>query len=230
LSFSFEEEEAYRDAVNSAIGFSGRDVEFFARLKADDLIETLDRRLGDAADARALDVGCGPGVTDAHLVGRVGELHGVDVAANLLEEARAANPGAHYHLSDGFTLPFEDAVFDVSFAICVLHHVVEPGARMRLVHEMRRVTREGGLVAVYEHNPLNPLTRVVVARCEFDRGVRLLRAPETRRLLVDAGAPPVESRYIALFPWERQALRRIERALSRLPFGGQFVVVGRIPE
>ena len=228
MSYSFEDEAAYRDSVNSALAFFGRDVDFYAKLKADDLVARLDRHLGDVARVRLLDVGCGPGITDAHLVGRVGELHGVDVAGNLLDEAAAANPGARYHAFDGATLPFEDGAFDASFAICVLHHV-EPDQRPSLVREMRRVTRPGGLAAVYEHNPWNPGTRVVVATCEFDVGVQLLHPAETRRLLGTAGFVPVESRYTALFPWSRPVFRKIERGLSRVPLGAQFVVVGRVP-
>jgi SAM-dependent methyltransferase len=228
MTSSFDEyQESYREAVNASIGFSGADVDFFARLKADDLVKTLDRRIGGAAEARVLDVGCGPGVTDAHLVGRVGELHGADVSQGLLDAAAAANPQAAYHRFNGDVLPFDEGAFDVSFAICVLHHV-EPPDRAALVREMRRVTRAGGLVTIYEHNPLNPLTRVAVSRCEFDKGVVLLRSAEARRLLSEAGAPSVESRYIAFFPWERRVLRTIERGLSRLPLGGQFVVVGRV--
>lgn len=217
--------ESYRDAVNSSISFSGADVDFFARLKADDLVAALRRRLGGAEKARVLDVGCGPGVTDTHLAGRVGELHGADVSAEILEAAAAANPTVDYHRFDGVTLPFPAASFDATFTICVLHHV-EPAERPGLVREMRRVTRPGGLVAIYEHNPFNPLTRVAVARCEFDEGVVLLGRGEARRLLADAGAPPVETRYIAFFPWQPSVFRTVERSLGWLPLGGQYVVVG----
>ena len=165
-------------------------------------------------------------MTDAYLVGRVGELHGADVSKGLLDAARAANPQVGYHEFDGVTLPFEDAAVDAAFAICVLHHI-EPYDRQAFVQEMRRVTRPGGLVLLYEHNPFNPLTRVAVSRCEFDEGVVLLRLREARRLLRSAGAPPVESRYIAFFPWSTRFLRTIERGLSRLPLGAQYVVAGR---
>jgi hypothetical protein len=83
-------------------------------------------------------------------------------------------------------------------------------------------------VIVYEHNPLNPLTRFAVHRCEFDRGTVLLGLNETRSVLREAGAAPLESRYMAVFPWEPPVLRTIERGISRFPLGGQFVVVGRV--
>ena len=34
-----------------------------------------------------------------------------------------------------------------------------------------------------KHNPLNPLTRLVVSRCEFDRDAVLLTAKAAKRLL-----------------------------------------------
>jgi SAM-dependent methyltransferase len=220
-------QESYRGAVNDSIGFSGADVDFLAKLKALDLVDILDRRLGGAARARVLDVGCGAGLTDVHLAGLVGELHGADVAESLLEAAAAENPTVRYRSFDGTTLPYEDDEFDTAFAICVLHHV-ELDGRSPLVEEMSRVTRDGGLVAIYEHNPFNPLTRLAVNRCEFDVGVKLLRPGDTRRLLRAAKAPPVESRFITFFPWDSALLHAMERRLSRLPLGGQFVVVGEV--
>lgn len=222
-----EYENTYRDAVNSSIGFSGLDVDFFARLKAEDLVALVDRQLGDASAARVLDLGCGVGVTDAYMVGSVGELHGADVSQALLDTASAANPNVRYQVYDGVTLPFDGGAYDATFAVCVLHHV-EPGSRAALVREMARVTRPGGLIAIYEHNPFNPLTRLAVSRCEFDEGVELLRPSETRRLLSNAGALPAESRYIAFFPWEVHSLRRLEHGLARVPLGGQYVVAGRV--
>ncbi len=72
---------------------------------------------------RALDVGCGVGVTDAHLAGRFAELQGVDTSEEAIRRAAAANPGVLYRAYDGDRLPYEDETFDLAFAICVMHHV-----------------------------------------------------------------------------------------------------------
>jgi hypothetical protein len=92
---------------------------------------------------------------------------------------------------------------------------------------MRRVVRENGLVVIYEHNPWNPLTRLAVARCEFDVGVTLLRPLETQRLLQRHRAPALETRYIGFFPWRKHLFRAVERRIARVPFGAQYVAVGR---
>jgi hypothetical protein len=88
------------------------------------------------------------------------------------------------------------------------------------------VVRPGGLVCVIEHNPLNPLTRLAVMRCEFDRDAALLRAGQTRRLLEDAGLRAIDTRYFVLLPWATPLMRRIERRLRNLPFGAQYVACG----
>ena len=62
-----------------------------------------------------------------------------------------------------------------------------PRARRGSSSELRRVVRPGGIVALFEHNPLNPLTRVAVSRCEFDEGVTLAGRTATARLMTRAG-------------------------------------------
>lgn len=213
--------DTYRDDVEDAISWSGKDVDYFAKGKADLLLALAQRLLGDPAELRALDVGCGVGVTDRFLAGRFGELHGVDIAADAVEKARESNPEVHYEAYDGGALPFPDDALDIAFTICVFHHVPPPDWPL-FASEMTRVVRPGGLVAVFEHNPLNPLTRRAVSGCEFDRDADLLGRREALALLSAAGLPDPECRYIVFFPREGRLLRRIERRLGRLPLGAQY--------
>jgi SAM-dependent methyltransferase len=216
----------YRDDVQRSIRFSGQDVGFFTDVKADLLVDLATRTSGDPAALSVLDVGCGVGLTDAALEGRFGSIHGVDVSEGAVAEAAAANPWATYGSYDGRTLPFDDDAFDLAFAICVLHHV-DPPDRVAFTGEMRRVVRPGGLVVAIEHNPLNPLTRVAVSRCDFDEGVVLLRRKEARDLLIANDLRPIELPYVLFFPWRVAWLRRVERGLTWFPLGAQYFAVGR---
>jgi hypothetical protein len=101
-----------------------------------------------------------------------------------------------------------------------------PGNWAAFAAEMKRVVRPGGLVAVFEHNPLNPLTRVSVSRCPFDEDVTLLRAGTTARLMTEAGLQPVERRFFYFLPVRDVATSRIERALRGVPLGAQYFVAG----
>lgn len=170
-------------------------------------------------------MGCGLRLTDEHLEGEVRALHGIDIAESVVEQARQRNPWAEYEVYDGATIPFVDELFDVTFAICVLHHV-EPARWTPFVEELARVTIRDVLLVLLEHNPLNPLTRLAFSRCEFDEDVVLLRAGNTRRLVAKAGCAVAEARYIAFFPWRGSALRFAEGRLGRLPIGAQYAIVG----
>jgi SAM-dependent methyltransferase len=223
-----EYSDSYREAIEESISFSGADLDFFTRAKAEALLE-LAGRVAAADSLSFLDVGCGIGETDRFLEGRVGRLAGVDVAPKALEHARARNPWAEYRgYESGEPIPFEDESFDVCFAVCVLHHVPRE-QRNRLVGEMRRVCRPGGLVALFEHNPVNPLTRRAVSGCEFDRDAELLRRGEALALLSAAGLPSPAGRYIVFFPRGSRLLRGIERRLGWLPLGAQYVAFAQRP-
>ena len=219
--------DSYREAVERSIAFSGADLDVFTRAKARELLRLTACRLGDPRRLSFLDMGCGPGETDRWLEGHVQRLAGVDLSTEMIEVARKRNPWVEYRPagSDG-DLPYPAGAVDVCFAICVLHHVPRP-QRPPLVGEMARVTRPGGLVAIFEHNPWNPLTRKAVAGCEFDRDAELVPRRECEHLLHGSGLTDVEGSYIVFFTRESPRLQRIERLLGRVPLGAQHVVSGR---
>jgi SAM-dependent methyltransferase len=221
---AYADAEVYRDAVERSIAFSRTGLDFFTRAKVRELLRIATRRIGDPRQLSFLDIGCGPGETDRLLEGHVRSLTGVDALAGMIEVAVQRNPWAEYRAVDADAAwPFATASFDVSFAICVLHHV-DVRERGRLVAEAARVTRPGGTVVIFEHNPWNPLTRRVVAGCEFDREAVLLRRRESERLLRDAGLERVDGAYIIWFPRESPLLQRIERVLESVPLGAQYWV------
>jgi ubiquinone/menaquinone biosynthesis C-methylase UbiE len=99
-----------------------------------------------------LDIGCGPGSITVDLARRVvpGQVIGLDVAASILQTARRAVEEAGLDNVDVrkgsvYELDIEDGAVDVVFAHQVLQHLTDPVAAL---HEMRRVVKKGGLVAV----------------------------------------------------------------------------------
>ena len=85
------------------------------------------------------------------------------------------------------------------------------------------MTRPGGLVAIFEHNPLNPLTRKAVRDCPFDEDAVLLSRGEARRRLAEAGLAEVEAPFIIFFPREGD-LRSPRGAPPRLAATGRAVL------
>jgi SAM-dependent methyltransferase len=215
----------YETTVESAVAFAGQPHDVYLEAKAHRLLELARRRLGSHR-VSVLDVGCGPGLLARHLSGRVSALHGVDVSAAMVERAREAVPEGEFQVSAPGRLPHEDGRFDLSYAVCVLHHVPR-SERTALLSEMRRVTRPGGLVVVFEHNPWNPLTRKVVRGCDLDEGVELLTRREVVAGLRAAGLEVTDAEYLLFSPWRGMLVERLERGLARVPLGAQHVVAGR---
>jgi ubiquinone/menaquinone biosynthesis C-methylase UbiE len=183
--------------------------------------------------ARVLEVGCGTGVVVrdlAALVGRRGEVVGVDASRLLLEQARALCRETARHaritlrVADGASLPFATNRFDLALAITVVLHVADP---LRVAREMARVTRPGGRVGLQDQDfgvvavthPDRALTERIM------RGVaeRIYEEPHSGRrlpgLLRAAGLVDVRLltdvyQDTTLEPWTKTFLeRRAERAV-----------------
>lgn len=219
----------YRKDVNGAIGFSGLGVDYFLRGKADSAVSLLDRHSAGAASASCLDIGCGIGAMHPALIGRVGRLDAVDVSNDAIQTARSANPEVEYRAYDGGRLPYADGSFDMTLTVCVMHHVPPPDWPA-FVAEAWRVTRPGGLFAVFEHNPVNPLTKLAVMRCPFDHDAVLLRPGTVTRLLEEQGFVAVERDFLFFIPLKYDWAKQIDNALSWLPLGAQYVICARRPE
>jgi ubiquinone/menaquinone biosynthesis C-methylase UbiE len=212
----------YEEAVDQSVSFTRRDSAFFAGRKVE-VLETIVRaEIGPLQDLSVLDVGCGTGTTDRLLMPRARSLHGVDISEEMLIKARANVPSAEFTWYDGEKLPFVDNTFDVVMAICVLHHV-PVSRRFKFVNEMVRVARSGGVVVIFEHNPLNPLTRHAVNSCELDQDAVLLQSRETTELLREAAESKPRLRHYLFSPFGGSFGRALDQGLQRLPLGGQYV-------
>jgi ubiquinone/menaquinone biosynthesis C-methylase UbiE len=214
--------EDYEGSVDRSVSFTGRDSAFFARRKVEILEEIVRPALGSLQGLNLLDVGCGTGTTDRHLASRIRTLHGVDVSEEMLARAQRNVPKAKLRWYDGEKLPYDDESFDVVVAICVLHHV-PVSKRFKLVSEMVRVARSEGVVAVFEHNPRNPLTRYAVNSSDFESDGVLLPCPEAVGLLKDAAEVVPEYRHFLFSPLGGAIGCSLDRHLRHVPFGGQYV-------
>jgi SAM-dependent methyltransferase len=128
---------------------------------------------------------------------------------------------------DSLKIPFGDGQFDLVTAVCVYHHVPLE-ARQTLTSEIGRVLRPGGIFCMIEHNPFNPVTRLIVSRTPVDADAILLPPREARGLTAEAGFALIEQDYFLYFP---QALYRyvggLETLLTKLPLGGQYALFSR---
>lgn len=217
-------EELLRDPIRDR--FTGEESIFFHRRKAE-LIRRFFRRQGlSCSNLRYLDVGCGKGELLHLLQSDFKQAAGCDVSSGMMKEIAGIETRVQ---EDPLKIPYGDAEFDLITAVCVYHHVA-PASRAALTKEIGRALRPGGIFCIIEHNPFNPVTRLIVSRTPVDADAILLRAAESRALTAAAGFVPVEQDYFLYFP---QAIYRylgpLETVLSKVPLGGQYAVFSRKP-
>lgn len=220
--------DTYYETVNNAIAFSGLHVDFFTRVKAWYLLEEAKRHFTHLDLLSVADIGCGVGNIHPLLSSLFGNITGIDISQASLEIASEANPDIAYKHYNGNTLPLADNSLDLAFSICVMHHVPPPGW-LHFLEEIQRSLKPGGLMVIFEHNPLNPLTRRVVNNCPFDADAVLLPARSLSSLVEKAGFSNPETRFILSIPAQNSLLRKIDRVFSKIPLGAQYFVSAQRP-
>jgi len=209
----------YRTVLDSSVGS--------ARFFADGKARWLARRLGAEFSGRILDFGCGIGLLAAaiHRALPNAELTGFDVS-----QASIAALPEDILQSGQFTADLASLPHDFTAIVLsnVLHHIA-PSERDGVLQDLASRLQPGGSLVIFEHNPLNPATRLVVARCAFDDDAILLWPKESLRRLRDLHLDKITREYIAFFPPSLASLCRFEPSLARLPFGSQYVASGVRP-
>ena len=82
-------------------------------------------------------------------------------------------------------------------------------------------------MAIFEHNPLNPVSRYIVATCPFDENAVLIPGPRFAERQRRAGFREVDVAYTGFFPGALRGLRPIEPLLRWLPLGAQYYTFAR---
>src|SRR5512133_1987295 len=104
----------------------------------------LFQKTGLAAANRVLDLGCGTGALLTGLpVKSTAAVFGLDLSLSTVKQAALHAPEALLTCADGTTLPYANSSFDIVFCHFVLLWTSNP---LKVVSEMRRVTRSGGWV------------------------------------------------------------------------------------
>jgi trans-aconitate methyltransferase len=214
--------ENYEDACGRGLALSGESRDYFAQQRI-----VITRRLCAARvePRRILDFGCGLGHSAACFAETFPDaaLVGVDASAGAIERAR------QLYGSDraSFTTDLGDtaaASIDLVYSNGTFHHI-EPEDREAIVRQIRATLKPGGLFALWENNPWNPGTRLVMRRIPFDRDAKTLSYRTAVRLVTSSrfAVRGVSSHFY--FPSWLAALRRLEPALEAVLLGAQYCVL-----
>jgi ubiquinone/menaquinone biosynthesis C-methylase UbiE len=147
-----------------------------------------------------LEVGCGTGtlsIAAKDLTGVQGKVEGIDVAADMLERARAkaakAGRDVHFQLARIEQIPFPDDQFDLVLSSLMLHHVPGEEAKLQGMREVLRVLKPGGrLLIVDVAPPQNPHTHSL-ASLVVGHGMLAHSVAEYIPLLQQAGFADIQN-------------------------------------
>ncbi len=224
--------DEYRSMHAQSISASGESPDFFAEYKIKDVARIIGNDvLLSTVSPTILDFGGGIGtsVPYFHEYLPVSQLTCLDVSKRSLAIAKNRYPRiADFVHFDGATIPFESNSFDIAFAACVFHHI-NHAEHVGLLSEIKRVLKQNGVVVIFEHNPLNPLTLYAVNNCEFDKNAHLITAYEMRQRLVEAKFVNTHICFRIFFPRLLARLRWLEKYMTWIPFGAQYYVRGCKP-
>lgn len=216
---------AYEQALQKGLKLSGENPDFFA----DGRLAWLRRVLLNSGNkpGHILDFGCGVGAATPFLrqAFPLAILTGCDPSEQSLAKARLTHTS---HSAEFVSM--SDAArtshYDLVFCNGVFHHI-PPEKRQVSLNYIYACLKPGGYFALFENNPWNPGTRLVMSRIPFDRDAITISPPESKILLRSAGFTVDTQQFLFFFPKLLAFLRPLERWLLGVPLGAQFVTLAR---
>jgi SAM-dependent methyltransferase len=152
---------------------------------------------------RVLDVGTGTGALAAAIAAAAPSAHvvGIDRSAGLVTDAAAGSGDrTRFVIGDAQQLPLLDRSLDCTLSMLVMNFIPAPLAAL---HEMRRVTRPGGIIAA--------------AVWDYGEGMEMLRVFWDEVVRLDPAAAPVDERVMPLCRrgelgalWRQNGLEHVE--------------------
>jgi SAM-dependent methyltransferase len=210
-----EHVNSYSGELEKALGGLGGESSYFARRKVKVLAESLVGQLPSVI----CDYGSGIGALIPHLHEYFpnAQIIATDISQLSLEHLQKKYPYVQIVSPDMLVSQSCDLVV----MSCVIHHI-PADSRMDVLRRINFALRHGGSLCIFEHNPINPITRRIVSNCIFDEGVELITKKSLRTLMKRVGGfSRVNSGYFLFFPPALKNLVFVEALVSWLPLGGQ---------
>lgn len=220
--------DEYSQIHSKNVAISGESPEYFAKYKIDELRRYWTSR-GLKEPLTILDFGSGVGSSIPHLARAFpsAQICALDVSARSLEIGAKRFGGlAKFQQYDGKNIDIPGGSIDLIFSSCVFHHIDE-GEHIEIISQLKDLLSDDGRLVIFEHNPINPVTRYIVATCEFDENAVLIGAPEFKSRQQAAGFREIDVSYVGFFPASLRFLRFLDPSLSKIPLGAQYYTVAK---
>lgn len=218
---------AYDEALHQGLRITGGDRSTYAKYRVGEF-KNIVAKYKQNDHFSILDFGCGDGATSLLLSKAFNaDVIGVDLSKRSIEMAIKNSNTFNNHVR---FIPFDDfksvPAFDLAYCNGVYHHIPLE-ERGKITNRIYDSLRPGGLFAVFENNPWNPGTRLVMSRIPFDRDAIVVTPPEMKRVLIQSGFHILTTKFLFFIPPFTGPLFTLDRYCRWFPLGGQYLIIGQ---
>jgi SAM-dependent methyltransferase len=215
----------YEEILNRGISLSGENSEYFAVNRVDYAAKLHAKN--NLKSKIIMDYGCGTGGSVPYLLDAFTpkKLFAVDISQESLKILKGKFKDQKVITQTPFSLE-SDINCDLCFCNGVFHHIM-PRDRQKNTKIIYESLDYGGYFYLWENNPWNPATHLVMSRITFDREAVKVFPHQAVRLLKNVGFKVKLIRYFFIFPKFLKFLRPTERFLQKFPLGCQYLIVAQ---
>jgi SAM-dependent methyltransferase len=185
------------------------------------------KNIGCNSKMRVLDFGCGSG-DFLRLLSSARpnwSLEGTDISSGMLEEAnrrflQAKGPIPKLFLSESL---LNQDQYDIIIASCVFHHI-PPADWEKNFDIIAKLLKPKGHFFLFEHNPWNPLTQLIVKTSKIDQNAVLLSSRKALSIIKKAGFNTLNIQYFMFLPPKLIFSKKIDCAFREIPLGAQYFI------
>ncbi len=211
--------DSYDNILSKDLKFFSKNTNYFAKYK----INILFSELNIKNPIKVLEPGCGTGRNLFFLKKYFpnAEIVGTDISKKSVEYVKKNLKNIKCYSEDDIDVELTD--FDLIFVAGVYHHLDSSSWNKFTELCMQRLKNNGNLV-IFEHNPFNPITRLIVSRCPFDNGVKLIKMKTLINHFEENNLTLQERGYCLIFPYFMRFLQKFEFLFKYVPLGGQYYI------
>jgi len=214
----------YSEVHKKNIEITGESPDYFHEYKISDLKSFINSENHQYSNILDFGSGIGNSIPFFRKYFPTSQLTCSDVSNESIALSKKQFNGNEKYIQISNKLPLEDSSQDIVFSACVFHHIPH-SEHAHWLTEILRVTKPGGLLAIYEHNPYNPLTLHAVNTCPLDKNAVLISGKVMKRRALTAKWNSAQINYKVFFPSFLSILRPLEPYISWLCLGAQYRMV-----